>query len=286
MTSCLDWKTALSSKQIDPESLQRMRACGITAIEYGIAAKDVIVDWKIAVPIPWEMLRNNTDAAGIERWSCHLPFSADIDISLADEAARRATVDLHKEIMTGAAAVGIRRFVLHPSSEPISDEERPLRMALAKGSLKELADLAERLGAVICVEDLPRTCLGHTVAEMLELLSADERLRVCFDVNHLLTAYGSTHEEFVEKLGSKIITTHMSDYDFADEKHFFPGMGMLNWKMVVEALEKADYTGPFLYEGGFAPSLRAPEVPFGTWEDARERHLRIKELTGKNYLGK
>ena len=50
--------------------------------------------------------------------------------------------------------------------------------------------------------------------------------------------------------------------------------------------EMADYTGPFLYEGGFSPSLRAPEVPFGTWEEARERHLRIKELTGKNYLGK
>ena len=286
MTSCLDWKTALSSKQIDPESLQRMKKCGISAIEYGIAAKEVIADWKIVVPIPWQMLRENTDAAGIERWSCHLPFSADIDISLADERARKATLDLHKEIISGAAGIGISRFVLHPSSEPISDEERSLRMEMAKCSLCELADYAATLGAVICVEDLPRSCLGHTAEEMLELLSADERLRVCFDVNHLLTVYGTTHEEFVEKLGHKIITTHMSDYDFVDEKHFFPGMGMLNWKMVIEALEQADYAGPFLYEGGFAPSLRAPEVPFGTWEEARERHLHIKELTGKNYNGK
>jgi sugar phosphate isomerase/epimerase len=116
---------------------------------------------------------------------------------------------------------------------------------------------------------------------MLELVSADSRLRVCFDVNHLCQAYGSTHAEFVEKLGHLIVTTHMSDYDFIDEKHFFPGYGMIDWCSLVEHLENADYSGPFLYEGGFSPSARAPEVPHGTFEMARERHMTIKELHGQ-----
>jgi hypothetical protein len=60
---------------------------------------------------------------------------------------------------------------------------------------------------------------------------------------------------------------------------------MLNWKMVVECLEKADYDGPFLYEGGFSQSSKYPEVPYATIEMARERHMTIKEFTGKDHIG-
>ncbi|MBE5783601.1 MAG: sugar phosphate isomerase/epimerase [Clostridiales bacterium] len=279
MSDYRDWKTAISIRDASWENLQRLHACQVAAIEI-LTKPDT---WE---QLCWQEIRQNTDATGIELWTVHLPFSAQVDISLPDVPARKQTLDMHKSIIKSAAGIGVKHFVLHPSSEPISDEERSLRMEMAKVSLRELADWADSLDAVICVEDLPRTCLGHTADEMLELLSVDDRLRVCFDVNHLLTIYGTTHEEFVKRLGSKIVTTHMSDYDFADEKHFFPGMGMLNWKALVEALEQADYRGPFLYEGGFSPSSWMPEIPYATYEEARERHLRIKELTGKNYCGK
>ncbi|MBQ2434269.1 MAG: hypothetical protein II266_07525, partial [Clostridia bacterium] len=62
------------------------------------------------------------------------------------------------------------------------------------------------------------------------------------------------------------------------------GYGMINWKEVVELLEEADYNGPFLYEGGFSPSAWMPEVPHGTYEMARERHMTIKELTGRSKM--
>lgn len=274
MTHVADWKTAVSTQNTDLAFFQRLMACDITAIEF-------LVGEKVRFEIDWQALRRNADGAGIEIWSCHLPFSQDIDISLAEEENRRSVVNDQKKIMAEAMKIGIRRFVLHPSSEPIGEEERPLRMEKAKESLRELAQFAAEGNAVICVEDLPRTCLGHTADEVAELIAADERLKVCFDVNHLLAQYGSTHAEFIEKLGHKIETTHMSDYDFVDEKHFFPGRGMINWRELAEGLERADYAGPFLYEGGFTPSHRAPEVPCGTLEEARNRHLTIKELTGK-----
>ena len=153
-------------------------------------------------------------------------------------------------------------------------------MKQAKKSLQELAELSAQLDAVLCVEDMPRHGLGHNVAEMMDLVSADERLRVCFDVNHLCLKNGSRHQEFIDQLGDKIVTTHMSDYDFVDEKHFFPGYGLIDWKALIEGLEKVNYNGPFLYEGGFGPSAWAPEVPFGNIEDARARHLTIKDLQG------
>ena len=275
MTDYRQWTTAISTSQTDYETLKRMKDCNVNAIELSVG-------WQSCDTIPWEELRKNADAASIEIWSYHLPFSREIHIASPDEEHRTKMVSYLKSMIEKACAVGIRRFVIHPSTEPISDEERPAQMAASKKSLAELAQFADERGAILCVEDLPRTCLGHTADEVAELISADDRLMVCFDVNHLLTTYGCTHREFIEKLGHRIVTTHMSDYDFIDEKHFFPGYGMINWKEVVELLEQADYNGPFLYEGGFSPSARAPEVPHGTYEMAHERHMTIKELTGRN----
>lgn len=275
MTDYRQWKTAIATKLTDLEFYRHLKACDIDGIELSVPC-DLCND------IPWEDVRKNADAAGIEIFSYHLPFSQKVHIAAPDEAYRLEMVGLLKELIEKACAIGIRRFVIHPSTEPIADEERSAHMAASKRSLAELAQFADERGAVLCVEDLPRTCLGHTVDEMLELLSADDRLRVCFDVNHLLTAYGSTHREFVEKLGPRIVTVHMSDYDFVDEKHFFPGYGLIDWKEVVELLEAADYPGPFLYEGGFSPNARMPEVPHGSFEIARHRHMTIKELRGRN----
>jgi len=274
MTDYRQWTTAISIKATDYETLRRLKDCGVDGIELSVPCAE-------CDDIAWAELRKNADAASVEILSYHLPFSQEVHIASPDEAHRTKMVAYLEGMIEKACAVGIRRFVIHPSTEPIADEERPALMAASKKSLAELAQFAAERGAVLCVEDLPRTCLGHTVDEMLELISADDRLMVCFDVNHLLTVYGSTHREFVEKLGSRIVTTHMSDYDFLDEKHFFPGYGMIDWKEVVELLEAADYSGPFLYEGGFGPSARAPEVPYGTYEMARRRHLTIKELRGK-----
>lgn len=275
MTSYDKWLTAVSTPNTDFETLKHMKDCGIDAMELSVG-------WQNCDKIDWEAFRKNADDAGMKILSYHLPFSNEINIANPEEGRRAAATAYQEAMMKKAAAVGIDRFIIHPSAEPIPEEERPDWMAAAKKSLKVLAQTACELNAVLCVEDLPRTCLGHTAEEMLELVSVDDRLRVCFDVNHLLTVYGTTHTEFVEKLGHLIVTTHMSDYDFIDEKHFFPGYGMINWKEVVEALEKADYDGPFLYEGGFSASTRYPEVPFGKFEDAKWRHMHIKELCGNN----
>ena len=307
MTDYRNWLTAVSTAATDLETLTRFARCGINAVELSLS-------WDEYDSVDWQAFRRNAAEAGIITWSLHLPFAGHINIASTDDAERRRTVEYHKSLIDLAAGIGISRFIIHPSAEPLPDAalegrprwltarnmseaeladyieqlktmDREACMAAAKSSLAELAEHAAGRGGIICVEDLPRTCLGHTAVEMLELLSADERLRVCFDVNHLLTEYGTTHTEFVEKLGKYIVTTHMSDYDFEDEKHFFPGVGMLDWKTTIEALEKADYTGPFLYEGGFSPSSRVPEAPYGRFEEARERHMRIKEFTGKDHIG-
>ena len=101
------------------------------------------------------------------------------------------------------------------------------------------------------MEDLPRTCLGNCSAEILELLTADPSLTVCFDTNHLL---GEPIADFVRAVGKKIETLHVSDYDFCNERHWLPYEGKVNWVELVEALEEVGYNGVWMYEIGFKAS--------------------------------
>ncbi len=269
-----EWKTAVSTAKYDREFFFELCSCGITAIELSVS------EWEYR-NIDWESVGKNAREAGIELWSYHLPFGESVDISSASEEIRAKAVETCLGLIDKACGIGIKRFVVHPSYEPIADTARALRMSQAKRSLKALAEYAEGREAVICVEDLPRSCLGHNVGEMLELLSADERLRVCFDVNHLLAEFKDTHRDFVEALGDKIETVHLSDYDFVDEKHFFCGNGNINWDELIGLLENAGYCGPFLYEGGFTSHRIYKDVPCGTFASARERQMKIREFKGR-----
>lgn len=184
---------------------------------------------------------------GVNLWSFHLPFYPfeRVDISSHDSQLRENTVLYLSELIRKAADIEIDKFIIHPSSEPIPDGERKIRLDYAKECLSKLADVAESCGAQIAVEDLPRSCLGNNSDEIVYLVSDDDRLKVCFDTNHLLS---EDPTNFVRRLGDKIITMHVSDYDFLDEKHWMPGEGKLDWNALLSVMKEINYSGSWLYE--------------------------------------
>lgn len=186
---------------------------------------------------------------GITLWSFHLPFDPFEELDLSRPELADHTLAYFEALIQKAAAIGIRVFVVHPSGEPIAEADRPARLTCAKESLAKLADIAARYNAVIAAENLPRTCLGRDSSEMLELVSAHPGLKICFDTNHLL---GEAPTEFIRKVGTYLITTHVSDYDFLNERHWLPGEGELHWQSLLTSLKEANYTGPWLYEVNFS----------------------------------
>ncbi len=186
---------------------------------------------------------------GVELCSLHLPFSPFDRIDISKPELAGATVAYFAELIKKGTDIGIDKFIVHPSGEPINPDDRAVRMETAKASLVRLAELAKAHSAVIAVEDLPRTCLGNTASEILELISVHPDLRVCFDTNHLLTEDAA---DFIHAVSDKIITTHVSDYDFINERHWLPGEGKLDWQKILKALKDINYEGVWLYELGFA----------------------------------
>lgn len=215
--------------------------------EYKKSGIDCLEITPVAEDYDLKIIAREAAKAGLRINSYHLPYMPFqmFDISATDEEKRVFTVNYQKNMIKNAADADIGLCVIHPSGKPIADDERPARMAAAKKSLAELAAFAASVGSVIAVEDLPQTCLGRNSGEIAELIAADDRLRVCFDTNHLLREPSS---DFIRRVGDKIVTTHVSDYDFIDERHWLPGEGKIDWVALFDQLDEIGYAGPILYE--------------------------------------
>ncbi|MCH5198475.1 MAG: sugar phosphate isomerase/epimerase, partial [Oscillospiraceae bacterium] len=213
------FRIGLSScgKPFTSELLSQYKKAGIDAIEISLSKEDAdAFDFAYAERLSKEY--------GVEMWSFHLPFMPFDEIDISSPRLSRKTVPYLCEMIKKGAFYGIRKFVVHPSGEPIEDSEREKRLLTAMESLRLLSQTAAENGAVIAVENLPRSCIGRDSGDILRLLEADEALMVCFDSNHLLR---ESHKEFLEAVGDRIITTHISDYDFTNERHWLPGEGKM-----------------------------------------------------------
>ena len=177
-----------------------------------------------------------------------------------------------KRLIREGAEAAIKVFVLHPSTPVTEGMPRQERKKNAMEILDTLAEVAHREGGVVAVEDMIRSCIGNSAQELKELISANDKLRVCFDVNHL---FNNTHEEFISILGPKIVHTHISDYDFQDEKHWFPGEGSICWPAVYSALKKAGYSGVWNYEVGLTGAKMADRGRALTYHDVYSNAMEI-----------
>lgn len=230
-----------STSSMRPEEMAEAARAGIEYVEIGISGRGTVAEIREKAL----HARRMADEAGLKVWSCHLPFSRTLDISVLDDSARMANVAFLAEMIAICGEVGPRKLVLHPSSEPIADGEREERIRNSIASIGVLRHEAARIGAELCIEDLPRTCLGRNSAELLRIVEPYPDVKICFDTNHLLT---EDPVRFVEACGDRIATVHVSDYDGVDERHWLPGRGTIDWPGLYRALMQSGYRGVFMYE--------------------------------------
>lgn len=74
---------------------------------------------------------------------------------------------------------------------------------------------------------------------------------VCLDVNH--SNLGENPVEALGRYGARILTTHISDNDGIQERHWMPGRGVIAWKEWGEAMLAHGYAGPIIYETSQEP---------------------------------
>ena len=241
----------------------------------GLQAMEISLPWDQYDTIDFAAMKKASDETGVKLWSLHLPFDGRLSIAHADADVRRKSVEMNLELMKKAADAGIAYSVIHPGTEPTAPADRAERLKESAENLHLLAEAGLKMGMTLCVEELPRTCPGNCAAEMAQLLAAHPALHSCFDTNHLL---GESHEDYLDVIGKSVVTLHVSDYDFIDERHMLPGEGKVDWKVLMQKLESLDYNGPWMYEVALEPMVNRRTGPVLTLEDLAENFKWLKTL--------
>lgn len=207
--------------------------------------------------------------------SCHLPFNGGrlggaypFVPSSFDEWAREYSLSNTKRIITMLEGSGVEYVILHGSLR-ILNEERPQRMEALIDYIQKLCDFCKPYGISVALETLLPVCMGTGSDEHLYIMEHANRdnLGICFDSNHFLT---ENNLDFLRKAGQYVVTTHLSDYDGIYERHWFPGKGIIEWKKIKELLAEKGYTGPYVFEVGFAnrgkPTIEELRTLISEWE--------------------
>lgn len=259
------------STGLDPETFPLLQEWGMECVELSFSREDYFEKYRFTEGDNPEKLYERCQASGIELWSIHLPFSEKWDLSVEDF---EEAMDTHLRLIRAAARAHISVAVLHPSFEPVLAEERAERMRYAKAHTKILREEAEKEGVILGIENLPRTCLGNSSEEMIELLEATGA-KFVFDTNHSLKEDNLCFLENMIRHGYCPVSLHISDYDLVDERHELPGRGKNPWNRILEMLHEAGYEGPALYE--IAPSTSSGKaVTLGELRENMERLLQGK----------
>jgi len=250
-----------SIANVNEATMNAAKAAGIEAIEVSLS---LYVD-----KMTYELTTNETDilkqvnaakkaadAAGVEIWSVHMPFSQKIDISLANEDARKQVIALHKKILEYCRILQPKIILFHPSWHLKLDQREVRKASMVKSAI-ELNKAVQSIGATMVIENMlgPNLLLDNgkmerplcrTVEETLEIMGRlPQEIGSAIDMNHI-----KHPEALILAMGSRLKSVHVADGDGEEERHYFPcsGEGQNNWTAILAALDKVGYTGPFMFE--------------------------------------
>lgn len=221
--------------------IKKLKRLGFDSIDlnaYGCRKKDVFLGFLNDFKKFADVLKENDMILN----AIHMPFGAYGDLSTPDEKQRLEVLDVAVQVFSVLDTLKPNYYVFHGSGDPIPDN---LREQMLGNLVRSLNYLTDKTNVQICIENLPRTCLLNTTQELNELLKKVPKVCVCLDTNHFLT---EKTEDAILKIGNVIKTTHVSDFDYIDEKHWLPTQGSIDWQKVIGALEKIGYNGVFNYE--------------------------------------
>lgn len=233
-------------------------------IEYSIGANFNLEDAYEVFEAKTKEVKEMCKKYNVRMNSYHLPFNGERHQgahmhapSSLDSGIRERTLESTKRLIREVADANPRFVILHGSLR-VPPEERAQRLDLFVEYVRELCDFCKPYGITVAVETLLESCIGgggdipeNRIAEHRYIMENVRRdnVGICLDNNHFIK---SNSIDFVRELGQYVVTTHFSDYDGIEERHYMPGKGITDWKRLTAALEDKGYKGPWLFEVRFA----------------------------------
>ena len=143
--------------------------------------------------------------------------------------------------------IGCKNWVIHmlmpygPNDAGFNDEEF---LKINLDFFRRLLPCAKENGVTICLENMPMPKLTYsTTAKTLEIIHMidDENFKLCLDTGH--EAIFANVGDAVRLAGKDLRVFHIHDNSGKRDDHWFPGMGVIDWKDFMAAIKEIEYDG-------------------------------------------
>lgn len=254
---------SIALSRVTAEKMEYIKSVGIESIEVG--GMGYLIDGrynftKSDQEIQKLMLsaKKAADDAGIEIWSIHMPFGAEIDLSMIDENERKRVVEGHTRLLSFLEILEPEIILFHPSYYLDPANQRELRKFKFVNSATELDHAVRSIGSIMVIENMlgfdlmageRERPLMRTVEETVELFNRlPKTIHSAVDMNHI-----KYPERLIRAMGSRLKSIHIADGTGKAENHWLPctGQGENDWMDIMSALYEVGYTGPFMFECQF-----------------------------------
>lgn len=229
-------------------SLERAAALGYESVE--------LTGEPDAHPIP-ETAKLLADH-GLRCWGAGSVMRGERNLAAADPAQRARTVEYLRATARMSAALGGQVLTVVPTTVGMTVPEGPAdrEWAYVVEGLQAVVEETQRLGLALAIEPINRfeTYLVNRADQALALAEdVGSGCGVCLDTFHL----AMEESDLVAAL--ELVGPRLFDFHVADNNRLAPGMGSLDWPLVVATLQRIGYTGALAAE--FMPAVdRTPRA--------------------------
>lgn len=205
-----------------------------------------------------EKIKNIAAEYGVSFNQAHAPFSFKFGDPELFENIIKPRVLRSVEI---AGIVGAKSIIVHPLHHMQYKGNEELLFEMNLNYYRMFIPLCEEYGIKIATENMWQrdpirgyiiedVCSrGETLAAMVDALNSIAPVfTACLDLGHCgLT--GEEAEDAIRILGrDRLGALHIHDNNYISDTHTLPGLGIMHWPEITDALREIGYRGDFTYE--------------------------------------
>ena len=210
----------------DDERFRLVKEAGFTAVGLWNARKENNFDTPLEVQ--YELVKKyDLDVEYV-----HAPFNFHNHLRDMDESVRRVGIEEHKKWIDDCRKHNVDKLVIHINR--ITKDEYVTDNLIT--CLKEINAYAVNSGVKIAVENIGRP------DDLQRLFDEIKDIYFCIDSSHAALC-GDSEGRILEKYIDRLVCTHFSDNDGLVDRHWVPGMGIVNFENMVDILRRHNYKG-------------------------------------------
>ena len=224
-----------------------------------IVLSDGLLKMLAGEPKLYLALRREMCDAGLTFVDAHAPFGGECDPAIPVPEYRRQMLARLKFNLQLVSDFGVDTLCVHIDTTVYPGYTMAQHLDAVRATLDEVLPVAEKLGVVICLENIFKPL--NTVDDILTLIREfpSPCLGACYDSGHAnimehgmadpeclaYDRYGKWglpvpwEKDVLDRLLPHIVNCHLHDHHAVKDEHDLPGTGMVDWRNVFSKLRSA-----------------------------------------------